>query len=353
MLMMPAHSDGKTEHLSATTAASDTAVNSVTFADREDQLVAVSAGQRIGWFDLRQPSVVLKAPAHTVQYNQDEVNQLVFDRANGRLASCDDAGEVQVIQMPSRERIRTLKGKHTSICSNVQFRPRHPGHVLTGGLDCMLHWWDISRSVPLCIASCSSAPIAASGSNAAQVCNPPFVQSLHAHSSGDLLAAALGDGAVALYSLARNSGSASAGRARSRGRAPASSLLARGGGFSLEPLVRLEGHGASACAVHFPQFALREPGIHVFSASVDEYVLWWRVGAADDDRDSTANARSAPSHTGAGPKAAELVDNLHSTCIRSRLAHRAKVNWITSLSDRPSLLVADTSEVITLYEWGS
>ena len=246
MLMMPAHSDGKTEHLSATTAASDTAVNSVTFADREDQLVAVSAGQRIGWFDLRQSSVLLKAPAHTVQYNQDEINQLVFDRANGRLASCDDAGEVQVIQMPSRERIRTLKGKHTSICSNVQFRPRHPGHVLTGGLDCMLHWWDISRSVPLCIASCSSAPIAASGSNAAQVCNPPFVHSLHAHSSGDLLAAALGDGAVALYSLARNSGSAGAGRARSRGRAPASSLLARGGGFSLEPLVRLEGHGASA-----------------------------------------------------------------------------------------------------------
>ncbi len=101
-------------------------VTSIVFAPNSEHLVWAAAGTSIFVYDLRKEAIVL-AEATRVSVNTDEINQLAFHPKGQFVASCDDSGAVKLIDPIQHTVVRTLKGRHTNICSGVAFRAKS-GH---------------------------------------------------------------------------------------------------------------------------------------------------------------------------------------------------------------------------------
>ena len=84
-----------------------------------------------------------------------------------------------------------------AITSNAAFQPRtnNDSYLATGGTDCTVKLWDVSR--PRRPTSTIHIKPAES-ENTTQLCNPPYVHSLSWSPSGKLLAAGVGDGSCAI-----------------------------------------------------------------------------------------------------------------------------------------------------------
>ncbi len=130
-------------------------------------------------------------------FSQDEINQLDVHPKRSLLCSCDDNGEIAVIDVDSNKIVQTLSGFHDSICSTVKFSIRKPWELLSGGLDCTIGRWDFGTGRLL--ASTSTKDESSSGE--ALMINPPMIHSLDVFHDHHSMVCGLGDGRLVAYSL--------------------------------------------------------------------------------------------------------------------------------------------------------
>lgn len=133
---------------------------------------------------------------HQFCFNQDEINQLDIHSKRLLISSCDDSGEVKVIDVDNKKIVQTLSNFHSNICSTVKFSARKPWELFSGGLDCTIGRWDFSRGRLL--VSVSTRDVSSSES---LMINPPMVHSLDVFHSHHHLVCGLGDGRLVVYSL--------------------------------------------------------------------------------------------------------------------------------------------------------
>ena len=207
------------------------AIPSVCCSPIEEHTTFAAVGSSIVRLDLRK-SLGEDAVLATYTVNTDEVNSIAVDSTGTWLAAGDDSGEVQVISLnqsnsttPNRPTFKTLRRGHTNICSAVTFRPSRPSELLSGGLDCRMVRWDFTRLRQLTSFDMNLGEMAASNG---QFCNPPMINALATCSESgiefpSLVAAARGDGCVALYNADHRP---AAPAASSKGKKGASSAAA-------------------------------------------------------------------------------------------------------------------------------
>lgn len=150
-----------------------------------------------------QNSVVLcdsrswSSPVHTFTYNEDEINEISFHPNGKYICAVDDSGDVKVMDIDDKKLFQTLKGEHDNICSTAAFSTSKQWELFSGGLDCKLLRWNFS--IGRMVAATLVPKDLDEGGNCAV--NPPFVYSIVALPFHDLLACALGNGTVGLYSV--------------------------------------------------------------------------------------------------------------------------------------------------------
>ena len=59
---------------------------------------------------------------YTLSDNKNEINQIALNDKDNFLAACDDGGDINVYDVYKRILLKTLRFKHTNICSTVVFR---------------------------------------------------------------------------------------------------------------------------------------------------------------------------------------------------------------------------------------
>ncbi|KAF0687477.1 Aste57867_20786 [Aphanomyces stellatus] len=186
-------------------------VNSVAFGVSSTELYVASVNQ-VYQFDLRQSaSALIVTEASTIfEPAADEINCLhVHPTATKKpwLAVPDDEGEIGLLNMKTHA-VHTLRGQHTNICTSAVFRPRCAGYdLVSGGLDCQLVFWEVKSdgSGGRMRFKMNMQSLEAGLGDATQMWNPPFVYKLAFSANGRSLAAALGDGSIALVDFASRS----------------------------------------------------------------------------------------------------------------------------------------------------
>lgn len=291
------------------------AVNSLAFGkaliDAASAYIYVAAGNKVLTFDVRQPALIVATTDRAVfQSNEDEINTL--SRHPGKhgkyLSAPDDAGTICIYDIEKHELFKTLRGQHTNICSAAPFRPNAPWDLVSGGMDGLLLFWDLSRGrVKLSLdlntglnglgaSACGKKPT----SDTQQMFNPPLVHSLAFAPNGKSFVAGLGDASVAVVN------------------------------FSTKQIVRrLKHHSAMVSQVHFPAF---RPEDRVVSAANDAKVIIWDYQAAItpdiEDHD--------------GPLASQ-------SCVVTEFALTGNPNAITTSSQQNLIVVADVSKDIKAF----
>lgn len=129
-------------------------------------------------------------------FNQEEINQIDIHPKGSFLCSCDDSGEVKVIDLDNKKILHTLTQFHDSICSTVKFSSKKPWELVSGGLDCTIGRWDFNRGRLLANVSTKD-----SASSDIFLVNPPMVHSLDMLCAHNSIACGLGDGRLVIYSL--------------------------------------------------------------------------------------------------------------------------------------------------------
>lgn len=291
------------------------AIPSVCCSPTEEHSAFAAAGSSVLRLDLRK-SLGEEAVLDTFNVNSDEVNSIAVDATSTWLAAGDDSGEVQVISLaqyktPGRPNFKTLRRGHTNICSAVAFRPSRPSELLSGGLDCRMVRWDFTRLRQLTAFDMNAGAMAASNG---QFCNPPMINSLSVCSEPDiefpsLIAAARGDGCVALYN------------ADHRPAAPAASTKGK------------KGASATATAATSSSEADKE------ETNKPSGALCWAAGTHQGGHTAAVNCVTFVEGT-AGQRLFS-VGNDRKFCVwdwqkavepAAELRHRAKINWVCSAS---------------------
>jgi len=242
-------------------------------------------------FDLRRPEVILQEPTALFDYNTEEINQIALSEDGRSLATCDDAGEAMIIDLEKGQLSHTLSRRHTNICTSVVFRRGNPQEVITGGLDCMLVHWNTVRGKHLHQENLATEP------KTAQMFNPPMVHGLSMDGEGRCVAAGLGDGSVAVFSL---------------------------GVWSRTHI--LTGHTNAVSVVEYTPFA---PSTLLFSGGDDSSVVLWDL-------------RKNPRYNIHDPKGANPM-------VLQIRGETTKVNHLTCSSSR-RLFVADQSNFVTVFD---
>ncbi len=151
----------------------------------------VSVDSTVLLYDLRE----LSEPTQRFDFNSEEINEIDFHPKATYLSSCDDSGEIKIIDIGNGSTFRTLSGGHSNICSSVKFIPNRPWEVVSGGLDCQVIRWDLGRGRP--IHKVVSEQVERGG----YVVNPPMVHSVDMVPSSSLVVCGLGDGSIAVHTL--------------------------------------------------------------------------------------------------------------------------------------------------------
>ena len=163
-------------------------VPSVCFCSENENMIYVANEERINAYDSRHNGK--KKPVFTFEDCEDDINQIVSrDR---HLAACDDSGECRIFDIRSRKNFRTLRNKHTNICSSIAFRPQRNSEILTGGLDCQFILWDYSKLKMLSKVNSQDSFASATGDTSIYMANPPMVNSFDVAVDGIYTVCALG-----------------------------------------------------------------------------------------------------------------------------------------------------------------
>jgi hypothetical protein len=262
----------------------------------------------------------------------------------------------------------TLFGGHGSVCTGAYFRPTTPRDLVSGALDATLCLWDLSKprrpawAAPVpsladvypdddCGVPGGSATGAGAAANTtAQSFNPPLVQCVHTHPNGRYFAAGLGDASIAVHAWPGQGGSSS------------SSSSSGGGPRLVRRLVG--GHAAAVAAVHFCAF---DAGLLV-SGGNDRKMCFWRLGPlfgadAPPTRASRprgggrgSSGKKGKGRAGSGGAAAASGGEARfspvdvEVAVPARLAHRDKINWVSSEHHSSTVHLADVSPVISVFD---
>ncbi|KAJ1548806.1 hypothetical protein HK405_014743 [Cladochytrium tenue] len=200
-------------------------------------LVLAASGHDIFAFDVRAPGPVIARPGDAVAaataavasaaavtsaksgVGEDdcEVGHIAVDDRAASVAVADDSGAVRLFDLRGLRPGRPLRTVHQNVCAAVEFHPRRPHELWSGGMDCTIVKWDTSRGRPTGERGACANIIdtedarAADAASTSQVINPPFVHCLHVLPGGDArhgtVAAGLGDGAILLVESKRDAAS--------------------------------------------------------------------------------------------------------------------------------------------------
>lgn len=147
--------------------------------------------------------VSLDTHQHTYTDNSDEVNQITTNE-QGHLAACDDAGEIKVYDLKANTVLRSLRRKHTNICSCLTFLPGagRSDELITGGLDSQILAWDYKR-VRVTQTVNTQELLKELGDDSVYMFNPPLVYDIDVSADGRTFAAGLGNGTLQLFKVLR------------------------------------------------------------------------------------------------------------------------------------------------------
>lgn len=135
-------------------------------------------------------------PCQQYCFNTEEINDLDIHSKETYICTCDDNGEIKVIDIDNNCLLRSLCKFHEFICSSVRFCPRNPSEIVSGGLDSKIGRWDISRGKLLAKVNTQR-----DRGNVEMMINPPMVHSMAVLRSQNCLACGLGDGRLSVYFL--------------------------------------------------------------------------------------------------------------------------------------------------------
>ncbi|PVD18361.1 hypothetical protein C0Q70_20910 [Pomacea canaliculata] len=167
---------------------------SVLFSKEKHSILYAAFGLEILMFDVSQTLELV----YVFQGNQDEVNQVQLDDKEQFLAACDDSGEIKIFSIGDKKVFKTLRFKHTNICSTISFRSNHPWEIISGGLDCRLIHWNFSTLK--CLNKFNMQELHSTSNDASlYMVNPPFVHHIGKNESGSLYACALENGLIAVF----------------------------------------------------------------------------------------------------------------------------------------------------------
>ena len=165
-------------------------VSCVCFCNKEPKLLYVSCGKKIFLFDTRNVSKAM----WEIEQNKDEINQITLNDKSNFLAAGDDSGEIQIFELPCAKLFKTLSRRHTAFCCCVQFRPKRPWELVSGGMDYNIFNWDFSSGRSVCqISAQELGATEETGTGNSYNVNPPFVNSIHMAPNSRAFACGLGE----------------------------------------------------------------------------------------------------------------------------------------------------------------
>uniref|UniRef100_A0A2C9JW86 Uncharacterized protein n=1 Tax=Biomphalaria glabrata TaxID=6526 RepID=A0A2C9JW86_BIOGL len=288
----------------------DTECTSVLFSRENPNLIYAAFGEEILILDQHR----FQEPLYVLHSNTDEINQITLDSKEQFLAACDDSGEIKVFGLQDRKVFKTLRLKHTNICSTAVFRPGRPWEVVTGGLDCRLVHWDFSK--PKCLNQFNMQELHATPGDAPYMINPPFIHHMSVSPTGSTLACALENGQIPIFS---------------------------GSQKNLQPKFALLGHMQGVSQVHF----LTEEML--LSAGNDSCINQWDLTKAELYQPAevymNGNGDSAHPEDDSNLAISEL-------CKVRSFSHSSKVNWMVPYraNGEQLLYLADQTSDITILD---
>ncbi|EPB89999.1 hypothetical protein HMPREF1544_03111 [Mucor circinelloides 1006PhL] len=168
-------------------------VTSIKFARKNQPYIYLSSGNKVMTYDLRAEGIIITEPAQVYEFSNDEINNIDINENNKFLATADDEGVVNIIDLNSHKIYKKTSRKHSSICMAAKFRAKKSWEVWSGGMDSKVYEWDFSRGVPTNIYDMTPKE-----PSATQMFNPPFVYKIAISPDGEWVAASLGDATIQL-----------------------------------------------------------------------------------------------------------------------------------------------------------
>jgi len=293
----------------------DSCCTSAIFSSDNPNIVYAAFGEEILVLDItRSPH-----PIHTFESNTDEINQLDYDFKERYLGACDDSGEVKIYSIQDKKVFKTLRHKHTNICSTIAFRPGRPWEIISGGLDCQFVHWDFSKAK--CLNQFNTQKLFPTPGESPHMINPPFVHHIASSPIGTQIACALENGQIPILDCSKK---------------------------HLKPVYTLLAHTQGVSQVHF----LNENTL--ISSGNDSCIHEWdltksnlydqNVDSSSGNEESSSSGNEASSSSGNEERASEIS----SLCRKRTIQRNGKINWLSidSKDAHQRLLVADdTSEI--------
>ncbi|KAI8062177.1 WD40-repeat-containing domain protein [Gongronella butleri] len=171
-------------------------VTSIAFGPADTALLYLSSGTKVLTYDLRQPGIILTEAQCEYNFSSDEINSIDINKKHTFLATGDDEGAVNIVDLATHKLFKKQIKSHDTICMAVKFSPRKAWEVWSGGSDSKMIQRDFSKGRPLEVFG--MADLAATSE---QMFNPPFVYTMDTSADGDWLAAGLGDASIQLFRL--------------------------------------------------------------------------------------------------------------------------------------------------------
>jgi len=168
-------------------------INSVCFSTQNDNELFVASNHRVYCFDLTDTGMIITKENNIYDFNLDEINDIKVNDKGNYLAACDDFGVIYIVDLETKKLLKKPHNGHDNICNCIEFRPKNKWEVWSGGMDCKLFKWDISRGIPTRNYNMLNVNI---NNNSVKMVNPPFVNSIAISPDGHTVAAGLGDGSI-------------------------------------------------------------------------------------------------------------------------------------------------------------
>ncbi|XP_071951152.1 WD repeat-containing protein 53-like [Antedon mediterranea] len=297
----------------------DDDVTSICFTPSDPNIIYTSSGNKLCLLDIRDFNHVQNCK----EFNSEEINEVSINSKETFIATCDDSGDIKVVDLREMRLFKTLQ-RHKYICSSVKFHPTKGCELLSAGLDCIVNSWDFMKGRNLSSFDMRECPSGEDGEipSGMYMVNPPLIHSMDVSNDGSKIICGLENGKVQVVKL-----------------------VGRG---KFEPLFDLKNHTRGVSKVKILQVGMKEM---VISGGNDGKVLLWE-GNKQNTKVQHKKKRVKEEREG---KSDQNVPDSVSDSVKSPVAaieHGSKINHMTSadVGGKTIVYVADQSELISLYD---